>query len=330
MGNEIAKKKPVTNLQRIDAALSDDIVVEKFKKVLGKNAASFTASVFSAVQANPGLQRCEPNSIITAAYEATAYNLPIEQNFGYAAIVPYKVAKKDENGKTIYENGHKVYVDRAQFQMMYRGYIQLAIRSGMYKKIICTEIYEDEIIKISPIREEYYFMDGVSPMRDEGNIENVVGYYASLELLSGFRKEIYMTKDQVEAHARRYSQSYRNDIEKGWTLSKWTTDFNDMAKKTVIKQLITKWGAMTTEMQQAVIQDQKIYDEDGEGAYDDNMPDIVEAEDAFAAAEIEQKRNDEDVPQEVKAEEVVPETNVSDEKSVDDEYAAFEAAYARA
>ena len=117
--------------------------------------------------------------------------------------------------------------------------------------------------------------------RAEGNAENIVGYYAWFKLLTGFRKELFMTVAEVDNHARKYSQAYRYDIDQGKKASKWTTDFEAMALKTVIKLLLSKWGILSVDMQRAIQDDQKVYDEEGEGTYGDNQPDIIEAEDPF-------------------------------------------------
>ena len=158
----------------------------------------------------------------------------------------------------------------AQFQMMYKGFIQLAIRSGYYEKMNCSVVYKDELVSYNPITGEVEFVTDFSQCKNraEGNTENIVGYYAWFKLLTGFRKELFMTVAEVDNHARKYSQAYRYDIDQGKKASKWTTDFEAMALKTVIKLLLSKWGILSVDMQRAIQDDQKVYDEA-------NMPRIL-------------------------------------------------------
>jgi len=160
----------------------------------------------------------------------------------------------------------------AQFQMMYKGFIQLAIRSGQYEKMNCSEVYDDELIMYNPITGDCKFVDdfNLCTQRENGEYDKIVGYYAMFKLKSGFTKELYMTKSQIENHAKKYSQAYRYDLKANKKSSKWSDDFDAMAKKTVIKLLLSKWGILSTEMQGAIVDDQKGYDDSGDGVYVDN------------------------------------------------------------
>ena len=182
-------------------------------------------------------------------------------------MVPYD-KKEKVNGKW------QVVAKEAQFQIGYKGYIQLAIRSGQYRKIVVSEIKEGEC-KYNPITEEIELHPIMDPAKREG--ASTVGYYAMFELMNGFRKELFSPKEAVESHARKYSQAYRTDLDKGYKNSKWTTDFDAMAKKTLIRQLIGKWGIMSVEMQQAYEKDMAVIDEDGTARYIDNA-DTVDVE----------------------------------------------------
>lgn len=266
--------------------ISQDAVKKKFTEVLGQKAPQFLASIVNVVAGSTQLKQCDPNTIMSAAFVAATYDLPIDSNLGFAAIVPYN--NKKYNKQTEEWETHK----EAQFQIMYKGFVQLAIRSGSYKRMNYAVVYKDELKYYNPITGEIRFVDDFSKctMRDSEDPEGIAGYYARFEQIQGYTQELYMTKQAVENHARKYSMAYRYDIEKGKKSSKWTTDFEAMALKTVIKLLLSKWGTLSIEMQRAIQDDQKVYDEEGKGIYGDNQPDIIEAEDPF---KIEQHNEEE-------------------------------------
>ena len=212
-----------------------------------------------------------------AAFVAASFDLPIDSNLGFAALVPYDKSFKDANGQW-------QKIKMAQFQMMYKGFIQLAIRSGYYEKMNYAAVYEDELVSYNPITGEIEFVTDFSncTQRSAGEEDKIVGYYAWFRLKTGFSQELFMTTSDVDNHARKYSQSYRYDIEKKKTSSKWSTDFEAMALKTVIKLLLSKWGILSVDMQRAIQDDQKVYDEEGNGNYLDNQPDQDNGEDPFS------------------------------------------------
>jgi recombination protein RecT len=194
-----------------------------------KTRDSFCTSILTSVSQNWHLQRCENSSIISAGLQGCSLGLSASPSLGHFYIVPYK--------------------DKAQFQLGYKGYIQLAIRSGYYKRLNVLEIKEGELKSYDPLTEEIK----VSIVEDieEREKRETVGYYAMFEYLNGFLKNIYWTKTKMLAHAKKYSQAYRSDISKGKSESFWTTSFDDMAKKTMLRQLISKWGIMSVELQRA-------------------------------------------------------------------------------
>ena len=265
MGNQ------VTVVTQVKGMLNNEGVKRRFNEILGNKANQFTASIVNAVSTNNQLQKCDANSIMSAAFVAASFDLPIDSNLGFSAIVPYK--------------------DKAQFQMMYKGFIQLAIRSGQYKSMNYAEVYEDELKTYNPITKEVEFVTEyrADSQRQKGETSKVVGYYAWLELLNGFKQGLYMTMDEVKNHASTYSASYKRDIQKGWKSSKWSTDFDAMAKKTVIKLLLSKWGVLSIDMQKAIELDQQVFNKDGDGSYADN-PENAEKEivDPFAEVVSEQ------------------------------------------
>ncbi len=257
MANEVAKKKELSVVGQVKGYLAQDTVKNRFNEVLGQKANQYMASIVNTVSASKQLQECVPQTILSAAFVAASYDLPIDSNLGFAAIVPYK--------------DYKSNVTNAQFQMMYKGFVQLAIRSGQYENMNVSEVYEDELLEFNPITGELKLAHDFSKcsQRKNGEREKIVGYYAWFKLLSGFRKELYMTKDECINHATQYSASYKQDLKKGWSSSKWTTDFDAMAKKTVLKLLLSRWGVLSIDMQRAIQDDQKVYDSE-EGSYSDN------------------------------------------------------------
>jgi len=285
-------EKPVAAKQGIVGQVKDmltqDNIKGRFQEVLGKKAPQFMASIVNVVSASEQLKRCSANSIMGAAFIAATYDLPIDSNLGFAAIVPYSNNKYNTN------TGEWEKRMEAQFQMMYKGFIQLAIRSGYYEKMNCAVVYADELVSYNPITGEIEFVKDFSKctQRANGEEDKVIGYYAWFRLLTGFSKELYMSKAEVENHARTYSSSYRYDLEKNKKSSNWTTNFKAMALKTVIKLLLSKWGILSVDMQRAIQDDQKTFDEDGGETYGDNQPDAIETQDPFA---IEQNDEPEEI-----------------------------------
>jgi recombination protein RecT len=163
-------------------------------------------------------------------------------------------------------NNSKKGCKEATFQLGYRGYIQLAMRSGQYQKINATDIREGELKSYNPITDEYVF-DPVLNYEERGKLP-VIGYYGYFILNNGYKKEIYWDKARMEAHAKKYSASYR----KGWD-SFWKSDFDEMARKTIIRQLISKWGVMSVDMEKAYTSDMAVIRDDGSSDYIDNVPD---------------------------------------------------------
>lgn len=267
----------VSVIVQVKGIISQETVKKKFEEVLGKKAPQFLASITNVIAGSAQLKKCPANTIMGAAFVAATYDLPIDSNLGFAAIVPYNNNKYNLQTKQWEKH------PEAQFQMMYKGFIQLAIRSGYYEKMNCSVVYKDELISYNPITGEVEFVTNFSKctQRMNGNSEDIAGYYAWFKLLTGFRKELFMTRAEVENHARKYSTAYRNDLNNDKKGSKWTTDFDAMALKTVIKLLLSKWGILSVDMQRAITDDQKTFDEEGGSEYGDNKPDVIEVEDPF-------------------------------------------------
>ncbi|MEC0731281.1 recombinase RecT [Bacillus spizizenii] len=221
--NNIQKKQKSAPVQQQGATmkglLSSPSVIKRFEEVLGKRATQFTASILSLYNSEQMLQKTDPMSVISSAMVAATLDLPIDKNLGYAWIVPY-------GGK-------------AQFQLGYKGYIQLALRTGQYKSINCIPIHEGELQKWNPLTEE------IEIDFEKRESDAVIGYAAYFELINGFRKTVYWTKAQVEKHKTKFSKSDFG----------WKNDWDAMALKTVLKAVLSKWGILSVEMQKAVIEE---------------------------------------------------------------------------
>lgn len=235
MANQVAKPNQFTVKQLVKA----DVVKEKFNNVLGNRAPQFMTSLINVVNDNHQLQEADANSVVASALVAAALDLPINQNLGYMYIVPY--------GKT------------ATPQIGYRGYIQLAQRSGQYRKITALLVYEDEYKGWNPLTEELKYEHHDKYRKGE----KPVGYFGSFELLNGFEKNVYWTWQQIDDHRKEFSQSggKNSDQPKGV----WAKHYDAMALKTVLRNLLTKWGPMTVDIQTASMADSGDYDhlEDG-------------------------------------------------------------------
>jgi recombination protein RecT len=231
-----------TPLGKIKRFARDPDVKRRLSEMLGKRAGAFANSIINLVKGNKYLQDCTPDSIMASAMQAASMNLPIDPALGYAAIVPYK--------------------NTAQFQIMYKGLTQLCIRSGQYETLNCVEIYNDELQGHNPITGDVHFKDPANyKLRYEVNAEglidpkNVCGVYACFELKSGFKCQMYMSKEEVVAHGKRFSKAYQYDLREKKRASMWSIDPVTMWKKTVLKRLLSKYGIMSIEMQEAIVQE---------------------------------------------------------------------------
>lgn len=242
--NQLAKAGDKRVAVTIAAALNSETVKKKFFEVLGKKANGFISSLVSLTNSTPALKEADPKTMLTAAMTAATLDLPINPNLGFAYIVPYR------------NRG----VQQAQFQMGFKGYIQLAMRTGQYKTMNVSEVYEGEIESIDTFTGDI--------VRGERQSDKVVGYVAYFRLVNGFEKYLYMTKEEVEAHGKKYSQAYRSGKD-----CLWRSNFDAMAKKTVLKLLISKYGIMSIEMrgmEKALQADQAVIGKNDEYEYVDN------------------------------------------------------------
>lgn len=272
----------------IGSYLTGDAVKQRINQVIGgKDGQRFISAVVSAVQTNPGLQECTNQSILSAALLGESLKLSPSPQLGQYYMVPFN---DRERGKV------------AQFQLGYKGYIQLAIRSGQYKKLNVLAIKDGELIKFDPLNEEIE----VRLIEDEEAREaaETIGYYAMFEYTNGFRKAIYWSKKKMLAHADKYSQAFSAnggtvktrygektkvsysdyvagnfDPKDAWMYSSfWYKDFDGMAYKTMLRQLISKWGIMSIDMASAIDADMAVINDDGTKDYVDNDPDVIDME----------------------------------------------------
>ena len=268
----------VTNKPKFSVAIQSDMYKNLINQTLGdkERATRFIASISSAVATNQALQECDAGTILSGALLGESLNLSPSPQLGQYYLVPFNDSKK----------GYKV----AQFQLGYKGYIQLAIRSGQYKKLNVLAIKKGELIKYDPLNEEIE----VNLIEDEEERENAetIGYYAMFEYTNGFRKSLYWSKSKMEKHALKYSKGYA--AHKGYTF--WEKDFDGMAYKTMLRQLISKWGIMSIDMQQAVEKDMATINTDGTYEYVDNEEDIViEQEEPKEEIEVQNENTEKEV-----------------------------------
>lgn len=245
------------------AYLNSEAIKNNIMSVIGdKDYNGFVTAIVSAVQTNKDLAQCTNQSILSAALLGQTLKLSPSPQLGQYYMVAY-----ENKG-----------VKEACFQLGFKGYLQLAMRSGQYRKINVVDVKEGELIGYDPFTEEHSFAPITDPVKRAE--ADVIGYFAYFELNNGYRKELYWTREQMQAHAKQYSKGYKTDLSKGTSYTFWSKNFNEMAKKTMLRQLISKWGIMSMEFQTAYNGDQSVVREDGSFDYVDNTVDIetVEAE----------------------------------------------------
>lgn len=294
VNNSLANRQTKTGLA---AYLTQDAVKKQINSIVGgKNGTRFISSIVSAVQTTPALQECTNPSILSAALLGEALNLSPSPQLGQFYMVPFDNKKK----------GCK----EAQFQLGYKGYIQLAKRSGVYKKINVISIKEGELISYNPLEEELE----VNLIEDDYERENTptIGYYAMFEEVNGYRHSIYWSKQKMLAHAEKYSFAfYKNGgakslelLEQGkipekdlWKYSSfWFKDFDGMAHKTMLRQLISKWGTMSIDLQKAIDKDMAVIQEDGSADYVENAAEELDNDNVVAEQEIKEVQTETKAP----------------------------------
>ena len=293
--NQLAAQKP-----KFSMVIKSDTYQNLIKQTLGnpKKAERYTAAIMSAVATNPQLQNCEAKTILSGSLLAESLNLAHSPQLGHYYLVPF--------------NNRKQGTTEAQFILGYKGYIQLAARSGNYKHINVMEIKEGELVSYNPFDEEII----LNPIQDVDEREKTptIGYYAMFEYINGFKKVIYWSKAQMLAHADKYSKAFNKaSYEKLlngeipdkdlWKYSSfWYKDFDSMAKKTMLRQLISKWGVMSVDMTQAIETDNS----------------VIKIDKGNFAAEIPESENLFDDNADVPEDNTEPETNDPEEVNFDE------------
>lgn len=243
-------------------------VKKKFEDVLGSKAPAFIASMLSAISTNSQLANADPKSVYSAAMIAASLDLPINPNLGMAYIIPYNVKDKTIEIRNNKEVAVEKWVVKGQFQVGWKGFVQLALRTNQYETINTLMVKEGEIVEDDLLSGEMKF--NWIKDRDERDKAPNIGAVAYFRLLNGFYKYNFMTINQLIAHGLKYSKTYSSKVESIKKSSKWETDFEAMAKKTVLKLLLDKFGPKSTQMQTAQLADQAVIKENGEMEYPDN------------------------------------------------------------
>ena len=233
MDNKLVEQKNNT----IEGLISSEAVKNRLEDILGKRASTFATSVIQITKQNEMLQNAVPSSIIGAAMTSATLNLPLNNNLGYAYIIPFNERQKDGS-----------FLTKAQFQIGYKGYIQLAMRSGQFKTIHTTDVKKGEILgrdRLSGTIDFEWIEDEV-----EREKQDTIGYVAYFKLLNGYEATLYMTLDKLQNHGKKFSQTFKRNF------GLWKDDFDSMAKKTVLKLLLSKYAPMSVDMQTAKESDQ--------------------------------------------------------------------------
>jgi len=256
MANEVITK-PKTQVT-FSGFMTSDGIKKKVNEIIGnkERGSRFISSIVSAVSTNPQLGQCENASILSGALLGESLNLSPSPQLGRYYLLPFK----DKNRGMV-----------AQFILGYKGYLELAQRSGQYKDINVIEVKEGEYKGRDKLTGNPTFEFIVDD--DVRDTKETIGYMASFTLINGFTKTIYMTKKQMEEHALQYSSGYRADKKNKTAYTFWTKDFDGMAFKTLLRQLISKWGIMSIDMQNAYEGDMAVINEDGSKNYVDNVSD---------------------------------------------------------
>lgn len=282
------EQSKLTNATTLNELVSNEKIKKRFDEVLGKKAPQFISSLLSLTNAKPELKAADPKTVISAAMIAATLDLPINQNLGFAHIVPY--------GKS------------ASFQMGWKGFVQLAIRTGLYQTMNATELYDGELISYNRITGE------ISIDESKKKSDKIVAYVAYFKLKTGFEKYLYMTVEQVKKHASRYSKSYSRPG------TPWQVNFDAMALKTVLKMLLSKYGILSIEMQTAITLDQGITDSPIESSSEIKGEVIYpDGTDSFETLKDDEKITEVKKPEEMDNDAIEPPSSYNDKSGIADE-----------
>ena len=262
MANEVTKK-PKTGLQKFNAMLENTRTQEYLTNVLGEKKQTFVSNMVALVSSNKALSECDPSTIMFSCLKATALSLPLDPSLGLAWVLPYK---DNKNNTTV-----------ATFQLGAKAYIQLALRTAQYRKINVRDVREGEIVGEDFVSGEMQFK---KLGKDRSNAP-IIGYVAMFELINGFSKQLYMSVEELDAHAKRFSQTYR----KGYGLWSDKEMRPAMMEKTILKRLLSKYGVLSVEMEQAIKSDSAVLGENDAVRYIDNEDNAIDLNKAQAVAD---------------------------------------------
>ncbi len=285
----VTQREGTSNLARFNRTLMNTDMQKYLATVLGSKKEQFVNNLLAVVGNDAKLQCCTPTSLIYAATKATALGLPLDPNLGFAYIIPYKNTKKAKEVQLIanpkggeptqQEVVVSTKVQEAQFQIGWKGFVQLAQRTGLFEYINAGPVYDGELLGVEKKSGEPN-LDGVAKS------QTIIGYFAYFKLLNGFQKTLYMPVEEVRRHASKYSQTFSSSYDYIRSASKWTTDFDAMATKTVVKLLLSKYAPLSTDIQgvsqlnDAIRVDQGVIDDQGNPDYVDSTTDEQRNENA--------------------------------------------------
>lgn len=274
MANEVTKK-PQTGLQKFNAMLENTRTQEYLTNVLGEKKQTFVSNMVALVSSNKALSECDPSTIMFSCLKATALGLALDPSLGLAWVLPYR---DNKNNTTV-----------ATFQLGAKAYIQLALRTAQYRKINVRDVRQGEIVCEDFVSGDMQF----KKLEKDREKAPVVGYVAMFELINGFSKQLYMSVEELDAHAKRFSQTYR----KGYGLWSDKEMRGSMMEKTILKRLLSKYGVLSVEMEQAIKSDSAVLGENNSVRYIDNEEDAIDLE---KAAAVQKAFEDFDSAEEVK------------------------------
>lgn len=302
----VTQRDGTSTLKRFNSAIVNPEMQSYLATVLGSRKEQFVNNIMAVVGNDVKLQCCTPTSLIYAATKATALGLPLDPNLGFAYIIPYKNTKKSKEKQLILvdqKTGQteerevvvSIQVQEAQFQIGWKGFVQLAQRTGSFEFINSGPVYDGELV-------------GVDKKSGEPNLDGkkvsdtVIGYFAYFKLLNGFQKTLYMPIEEVRKHAKKYSQTFSSNYDNVRASSKWTTDFDAMAQKTVLKLLLSKYAPLSTDAQgvfqlkEAIRTDQGVIDEQGNPDYVDGTTDEQQNTMAVEEKKEEMRKSESEAP----------------------------------
>lgn len=288
----------MSNLKEFNLVIRNQNTQAYLQDVLGEKKETFVSNLTALVSNDTKLQECKPVTLMYAALTATALDLPLDKNLGFAYVIPYK--------------NNRERTTEAQFQLGAKGIKQLAIRSGQFLAMNVTDVREGEIAGRNRMTGEFKF----NWIEDDTEREKtkVVGYLAYFKLVNGFEKTKYMTIEEIKAHATRYSQTYSSKNDYVRKNSKWATDFDKMAEKTVMKLLLSKDAPLSVDMQTAFRADQSVQREEGKYLYSDNGNEAAKSKLTELAEDNAEGKKDDEAEYEEVSETETTESEAHDEE----------------